>query len=216
MDGDLLFGDCPYGMKAPDWGVDETLTALVARGAIPPMLVVGIDAVAREYELPPYRNPFFLQNAPEPIGKRFPDFLAQDVIPVINKVYRVATGPQAIGGWSYGASAALWALMMRPDLFDVGLLESPPLGIGNGQLLRDTEHLLVAPSKTFIGAGDSEFGSDTENRGYLKALEVLEQNLKAGLQKPSQVKTVVTPGAKHSIAASSQRLEQAMLFLFAT
>jgi hypothetical protein len=98
----------------------------------------------------------------------------------------------------------------------VGLLESPPLGIGNGQLLRDTEHLLVAPSKTFIGAGDSEFGSDTENRGYLKALEVLEQNLKAGLQKPSQVKTVVTPGAKHSIAASSQRLEQAMLFLFAT
>src|SRR5262245_11128675 len=26
MDGELLFGDCPYGMKNPDWGFDETLT----------------------------------------------------------------------------------------------------------------------------------------------------------------------------------------------
>jgi predicted alpha/beta superfamily hydrolase len=214
MDGDLLFGDCPYGMKNPDWGIDETLTALIAKGAIPPMIVIGIDSVAREYELLPYRDPFFLQNLPEPIGRQFPDFLAQDVIPLITKRYRIAAGPQAVGGWSYGAIAALWALIARPDLFSVGWLESPSLGVGNGQLLRDTDHLLVGPRKVFIGAGDNEFPDENGNRGYLKALALLEQHLGEALQRPSQVKTVIAPGAKHSVTANTQRLEQAMLFLF--
>ena len=35
------------------------------------------------------------------------------------------TAPPAFGGWSYGAVAALWALIARPDLFDFGLRESP-------------------------------------------------------------------------------------------
>lgn len=214
MDGYVLFGDCPYGMKNPDWGIDETLTALIAKGAIPPMIVIGIDAVAREYELLPYRDPFFLQNSPEPIGRQFPDFLAQDIIPLVTKHYRIASGPQAIGGWSYGAIAALWALIARPDLFNIGLLESPSLGVGNGQLLRDTDHLLVGPNKIFIGAGDSEFPSEEGNGGYLNALALLERHFKAALQNPSQVKTVISPGAKHSVAANAQRLEQAMLFLF--
>jgi enterochelin esterase-like enzyme len=76
VDGGTLFGDCPYGMKNPDWGFDETLTALIAKKAVSPMIVIGIDTVAREYELLPYRDPFFLQDAPEPIGRRFPDFPA--------------------------------------------------------------------------------------------------------------------------------------------
>jgi predicted alpha/beta superfamily hydrolase len=214
MDGETLFGDCPYGARNPDWGIDETLTALVAKGAVPPLIVIGIDSVAREYELLPYRDPFFLQNAPEPIGRQFPDFLAQDVIPFVTKRYRIAPGAQAIGGWSYGAVAALWALVTRPDLFNIGVLESPSLGVGNGQLLRDTDHLLVGPNKIFIGAGDSEFPSEDGNRGYLNALALLERNLKAALQNPSQVKTVISPGAGHSVAASAQRFEQAMLFLF--
>jgi predicted alpha/beta superfamily hydrolase len=214
MDGDLLFGDCPYGMKTPDWGIDETLTALITRRAVPPMIVIGIDAVAREYEMLPYRDPFFLQNSPEPIGRQFPDFLAQDVIPLVTRRYRIASGPQAIGGWSYGAIAALWTLITRPDLFNVGLLESPSLGVGNGQLLRDTDHLLVGPNKVFIGAGDREFPSKDGNDGYLKALALLEQHLNAALQNPSQVKTVISPGAKHAVAANTARLEQALLFLF--
>ena len=214
MDGNLLFGDCGYGMKDPDWGMDETLTALITKDAVPPMIVVGIESVIREYELIPYRDPFFLQNSPEPVGRLFPDFLAQDIIPEITKRYRVAPGPQAIGGWSYGAVAALWALITRPDLFNIGLLESPSLGIGNGQLLRDTDHLFTAPNKVFIGAGDSEFPTQEGNRGYLDALALLEQHFKAALQGPAQVKTVIVPGAKHSIAANAHRLREAILFLF--
>jgi predicted alpha/beta superfamily hydrolase len=214
LDGNLLFGDCGYGMQNPDWGIDETLTALIAKGAVPPMIVVGIESVIREYELVPYRDPFFLQNSPEPIGRLFPEFLAQDIIPVITKRYRVASGPQAIGGWSYGAVAALWALITRPDLFNIGLLESPSLGIGNGQLLRDTDHLFAAPNKVFIGAGDNEFPTKEGNRGYLDALALLEQHFKAALQGPAQVKTVIVAGAKHSVTASAQRFSDAMLFLF--
>ena len=133
---------------------------------------------------------------------------------MIGKRYRIATGPQAIGGWSYGAVGALWALLARPDLFSVGLLESPSLGIGNGQLLRDTQNLVVGPERVFIGAGDSELPSEEGNRGYLKAIAVLEEHLKGSLQKQPQVTTHITPGAQHSIVASAQRLDQALQFLF--
>ncbi|HVQ13080.1 MAG TPA: hypothetical protein VMS40_05795 [Vicinamibacterales bacterium] len=93
-------------------------------------------------------------------------------------------------------------------------MESPSLGVGNGQLLRDTNDLLVAPDRTFIGAGDSEFPSEQRNRGYVSALGILERHLNAALQNPSKVKTVISKGANHSIAASSRRLEQALSFLF--
>ena len=46
---------------------------------------------------------------------------------------------EVIGGSSYGAVAALYALLTRPDLFSAGLIASPSLAIGNGQLLRDTD-----------------------------------------------------------------------------
>ncbi len=117
MDGQMLFGDCMVGAPDTEWGFDETLSRLIANGAIPPMIVVGIDSMFREYELIPYRDPFFLPDSPEPIGRQFPDFLARDIVPLITKRYRVTSGPQAIGGWSYGAVAALWAMIARPDLF---------------------------------------------------------------------------------------------------
>jgi predicted alpha/beta superfamily hydrolase len=61
-------------------------------------------------------------------------------VPFIASKYRIEKGPQAIGGASYGGIAALYALLARPDLFSLGLLESPSLAIGNARLLRETEH----------------------------------------------------------------------------
>jgi predicted alpha/beta superfamily hydrolase len=217
LDGQILFDGCTAtGDGVTEYGIDETLTRLIGSSAIPPLIVVGIDQMgaSRPYEFLPYRNPFFGPNSAEPDGKRFPDFLATDVIPVVAKRYRITKGPQAIGGSSYGAAAALYALINRPDLFDRGLIESPSIEIGNGQLLRDTQHLFKAPSRVYLGTGDSEFLNDSENQGFIKMMRILESNLKDAAQGQVQVLTVVQPGAKHNLAAWSSRFAQAIQFIY--
>ncbi len=46
----------------------------------------------------------------------FPDFIPTDIIPLVASRDRIAKGPQAIGGSSYGAVAEPYALIGRPDL----------------------------------------------------------------------------------------------------
>jgi predicted alpha/beta superfamily hydrolase len=173
--------------------------------------------VSRPYEYLPYRDILANADAPEPAGKRFPEFLARDVLPLINSRYRITMGAQAIGGSSYGAVAALYALMTRPDLFNAGLIASPSLAIGNGQLLRDTEHLFQGPSRVFLGAGATEFGDDHNspgNLGYIRMIRVLENNLKGAAQGQTQTVTVIQPGGKHSLPSWASLFAQAIQFLY--
>jgi hypothetical protein len=50
-----------------------------------------------------------------------------------------------------------------PDLFTLGLLESPSLAAGNGQLLCDTEHLFKGPPRVYIGMGGRESGGSADS-----------------------------------------------------
>src|SRR5207249_10541848 len=107
------------------------------------------------------------------------------------KRYRIENGAHAIGGSSYGAVAALYALLNRPDLFNKGLIASPSLGVGNGQLVRDTANLFRGPSRVFLGAGDSELAGDSEspaNRGYIAMVRALESNMKNAALTQTQTK----------------------------
>lgn len=219
MDGQILFDGCTAtGDGVTEWRVDETLTQLITEGSVPPLIVIGVDhmGASRGYEFLPYRDTVSSPDSLEPAGKQFPEFLARDIVPLITSRYRVAKGPQAIGGSSYGAVAALYALMHRSDLFSMGLIESPSLAVGNGQLLRDTVHLVRGPARVVLGAGDSEFGNDpgaAENLGYVKMIRVLESNLKNAAQSGTQVLTLIQPG-KHNLQAWAMRFPQAIQFLY--
>ncbi len=87
-----------------------------------------------------------------PLGTAFPDYLETEVMPAIAAKYPVQTGPEhtAIWGASYGGVAAVYALIHRSDLFGAGIVESPALEAGNGQLLRDTAELVKAPKRIAI------------------------------------------------------------------
>jgi predicted alpha/beta superfamily hydrolase len=220
MDGQILFDGCTATRDGvTEWRIDETLTQLITEGSVPPLIVIGVDhmGASRPYEFLPYRDTVSSPDSPFPAGQQFPEFLARDVVPLITTRYRVIKGPQAIGGSSYGAVAALHSLISRPDLFNMGLIESPSLAVGNGQLLRDTEHLFRGPTKMFLGAGDSEFGIDpaaSENVGYVRMLRVLESNVKGAAQSQSQVLTVIQPAGKHSLQSWALRFPQAIQFLY--
>ncbi len=230
LDGQNLFDVCTAFGQKHEWQVDETMTALISGGKIPPLIVVGVDNAGtnRSNEYLPYQDFDYMTTAGEPAGKRFPSFLADEVLPYVATKYRVETGPMntTIGGSSYGAVAALYAVLTRSDVFGSALLESTALQVGNAQLVRDTSPLPMGPVRVYIGVGSSEFDEHADahsehpadlsqhNAGFVKLSEMLAANFKGALLNHPEVLFVVEPGASHNEAAWARRFPKAAEFLF--
>lgn len=218
LDGQNLFDVCTgYGHQ--EWKFDETLKELYAGKAVPEMIVVGIDNAGenRAYEYLPYKDFVGNPEMEEPAGKQFPDFLTKEVIPFIDSKYRTLRGHgnTGIGGSSYGGVAALYALMAKPQTFGYGIVESPVLWVGMGQLVRDTDPFCAGPRKVFIGFGGKEIGNALMQAAIVKMVHQVEANLKAAGYNDSNLKVDIDAEANHSEAAWAKRLPDALKFLFA-
>ena len=229
LDGANAFDVCA-SFNHQEMSADETLTDLITNGRIPPLIAVGIDngsdaihqgdsGEARAREFLPYADPRWPDTL-APLGAAFPEFLETEVMPAIAAKYPVQPGPAhtAIWGASYGGVAALYALIRRPDLVGSGIVESPALEAGNGQLLRDTASLVVAPARIAIGAGTAEHDSDNPdaqvyNPAYIRMIQQLVRNLKASYL-PGEVLLTITEGGHHTYPTFGQRFAAALLFLY--
>ena len=59
FDGTWLFDQCTAPGTQGEWKVDETLTELISKHEVEPIIVVGIDSNShRDAEYAPYGNPF--------------------------------------------------------------------------------------------------------------------------------------------------------------
>ena len=228
MDGQNLFDErtASFGVE---WRIDETMTRLIGEGKVEPIVVIGIDAPGerRGDEYIPYPDP---HHHPEltPHGLQFASFLVNEVLPLASRHYRLKTGPEhtGVGGSSYGAVAALYALLGRGDVFGIGLLESPSMQVGNGQILRDLDHLLYGPLRVSVGAGEDELGgyarepgeSDAEvlarDQAYVRLVRALSDALAAARLQAPKVLFTTEPGAHHQEKAWAERFPAAIQFLF--
>ena len=150
-------------------------------------------------------------------GKEYGDFVINEVIPLIQKKYRVAPGPQntGLGGiivwWSGYASHTV---LMHPGVFGKALIERPSRLIGNGQLLKDAEKATRFPQKMFLAIGTAEESDEKAATKDTDAVRDLEKILRAKGLGPNRLKAVVEEGAKHNESAWSKRLPDALLFLY--
>jgi predicted alpha/beta superfamily hydrolase len=218
LDGQNLFDACLSDVSHHEWGMDETVYRLVAERKIPPLIVVGVDHAGKDraHEYLPYKDYAFNPDMDEPAGKRFPDFLAREVMPLVDGHYRTLQGQPntGIGGSSYGGVATLYALLAMPSRFGYGLIESPSLAIGMGQLVRDTSPLVALPVKVFVAFGGKE-GDDPVIVGKMIGfIRQLENNFRAAGYDDSNFRFVIEPHALHTETAWAQRLPGALTFLF--
>jgi predicted alpha/beta superfamily hydrolase len=218
LDGQNLFDACLSEVSHAEWQVDETIHRLIREKAIPEMIVVGIDhaGVKRAHELLPYRDSFN-PDMEEPAGARFPDFLVNEVMPFVNGQYRTLKGHgnTALGGSSYGGVATLYALMARPRTFGYGLIESPTIWVGMGQLIRDTSPLVALPRKVFMAFGSEEVSHGAAEQQVQGFFATVVANFKAAGYDDGSFRYVYQQGAKHTESAWAQRLPDALKFLFA-
>lgn len=221
QDGQNVF-DKATSFSGKEWEADETVDHLVSEFKIPPMFIVGIDNAgeqrASEYLTYPdsHNREFQSKNPPELEGTKYADFLIKEVMPFLQKRYRIATGPgsTALGGSSYGAVASLTTALHRPGVFGQLLLESPSLWVGDGKLLAEVEKSKVLPQKIYLGTGTKEAGNAESDALILRNFNELEQILKAKGMGPSRLKVVIEKDAQHNETAWARRLPDALLFLY--
>jgi predicted alpha/beta superfamily hydrolase len=218
LDGQNLFDACLSDVSRHEWQVDETVYQLIAEGRLPPMIVVGIDHAGKDraHEYLPYKDYVGGPDMAEPAGRAFPDFLTNEVMPLVDAQYRTLRGHAntGIGGSSYGGVASLYALIAKPQSFGYGLVESPTLWIGMGQLVRDTDPLVAMPRKVFVAFGGREGDDAAGVEKMIGLIRRVETHFRTAGYDETNFRFVVEPEALHTETAWAARLPGALEFLY--
>jgi predicted alpha/beta superfamily hydrolase len=217
QDGQNLFDEAtsPQG----EWHVDETVEHLVGAFKIPPMFVVGIDNAGdqRSSEYLAYPDPLNKDvTEKNALGKDYARFLTTEVMPFIEKRYRISRGPlnTGIGGSSYGADIALYTALKYPTLFGHLLVESPELRIGDRALIKDAEKATLLPRKIYVGIGTKEGNDPSQGPILVEDVRQLEAVLVKKGMGATRLRVAIEEGGQDNEAAWSRRLPDALLFLY--
>jgi predicted alpha/beta superfamily hydrolase len=224
-DGQNLFDATTSVLNPMEWRVDETVSALVTVGRIPPLIVVGIDSAGRRgrfREYFPYVDEYLRPPEPDPQGKRYPAFLVDEVIPFVETRYRVQRDPasRGLGGSSAGALAAMYAVVTRPGVFGRLLIESPSIYVDDAHILREAVGAASWPERIYLGAGTNESGrpvcdpNDAAEPELVHDVRRFERLLHDARVDAARIRVVVTPCAVHNEGAWAARLPEALTFLY--
>jgi hypothetical protein len=159
----------------PDGGMDEdfphivrAVDALVARNAIPPIIVVGIPNTQRRRDLTgPTRVASDSAIAPHVGGSAaFRSFIRDELIPVIDRRYRT-TSERAIVGESLAGLFIVDTFLHEPALFDRYVAFDPSLWWNRGSLVDSTASLIAEMAKSagseklFVASSRDDIDSET-------------------------------------------------------
>src|SRR5437868_4043154 len=215
-DGQNLFKPATT-FNGVEWQVDETADRLIREQVIAPMIIVGIDNAGKDRlrEYMPHRSfqPMMLRVQ----GTRYPSFLIKEVMPFVERHYRVASGPRTtgLGGSSLGALIALYTVAVSPGIFGRLLLESPSLWAANRQIIRQSRTVRRWPERVFLATGSAEAGREDRDRSMVDDVQELAAILHRGRLDARHLRLVVEEGASHHESEWAQRFPDALSFLFA-
>lgn len=214
-DGQNLF-EPATAFNGIEWQVDETADRLIRESVIPPMIIVGIDNAGKDRirEYMPHRSlqPMMLRVQ----GSRYPNFLMKEVMPFVNRTYRIASGAEntGLGGSSLGALIALYTAGVRPGVFGRLLLESPSLWASNRQLIRESRAVSRWPDRVFLGTGSAEAGREDRDRSMVDDVRELAAIFRRAGLDDARLRFVIEEGATHHESAWARRFPDALTFLF--
>lgn len=215
QDGQNLFEQLP-GVPG-EWNLDETATKLIQSGQIEPVIIVGIphSYASRGNEYLPFEAYDI-----EPFGDHYAMWLQLEVVPKIERAFRVKEGREhtIIGGSSLGAVIALWTALEYPETFGMVYAESLS-GVAHEPnrwipIIDDAGEL---PLKVYLGMGGEEGGFDAQqdelNAKYVRGIrEVTDALVRKGMS-AQDVKTVVDAEHAHNEDAWNERASGALRFL---
>ncbi len=214
-DGQNLF-ETSTAFAGVEWQVDEAADRLIREGAVPPMIIVGMDNTGRERirEYMPHRS--FHPAMWRVHGTRYPSFLFKEVAPFIARNYRIASGAEntGLGGSSLGGLIALYTATVCPGGIGRLLLESPSLWASNRQVIRQSRGVKRWPERVVLGVGTAETGRRERDHVVVNDVRELAEILRRAELDDDRLRVVIDEGAAHNEAAWARRFPEALKFLF--
>ncbi len=212
-DGQNLFDEATSFIGV-EWGVDETLTELIASGEVPAMIVVGMDN-SGAFRAADYNPEGTSHQGRENRGDLYLRSVLEEIMPEIERRYRVLRGSAhtGMGGSSFGGNATLYAAMRAPGVFGKILVESPASWIGDRVLVKMSREHAQWPLRIFIAMGSNEYGEPTRDAELIGIARELRDAVAAKAGEDS-VRLVVEEGGAHNEGAWARRLPEAMRFLW--
>ena len=156
QDGQNLF-DSATAFGGVPWNVKETADRLIDRGLVQPLIIVGVYNMGKSRV-----NEYTPTKAPKLGGGRagrYGKFLVEEVMPFIQKEYRVITGLSSagIGGSSLGGLVSLYLGLKMPDIFGKIAALSPSVWWNQRAIHRFAEAAHVQPhSQIWLDIGTRE------------------------------------------------------------
>ena len=187
------------------WRLDAQLDQAIAAGRVPPLIVVGIasDDGMRSRDLAPVP---WLGSA-EGRGHQYADFMAETVIPAVDRRFRTAAlrRCRGIGGASLGGVSALQIGLAHSRRFGLVLALSPVLGDPAlaGHLAAAWRLADTAGAATFL----IDFDDDPIGRADLAWFRSLAGTATIGERRTILVQS---PGGRHTIASWAERVVPAL------
>lgn len=211
QDGQNLFdGETSY-IRGQDWRVGNTADECIRRGAVEPLIIVGIYNIgkSRVREYTPWRAPKLGGGGAD----RYAKFLVQELMPFIQAVYRVRRGrtETGIGGSSLGGLLSLYLGLKMPEVFGKVAALSPSVWWDRGGIYR-----FAAKSKR-LGERPKIWLDIGTREGPRIADEVerfRDMLLQKGWRLDEDLHFDRVEGAEHSEAAWASRVGPFLEFLF--
>ncbi len=130
----LLHGYGGFVDPAPEWekwGLKDAAETMMLKGQIQPVIIVQPYGFMEDGQ-PSY----FFNHGPGTDGKRWGDYIWQDVVSYTDASFRTLQQPQsrAIGGFSLGGQGALSLALNHPDVFKIVGAHSPSFRGADGSI----------------------------------------------------------------------------------
>jgi uncharacterized protein len=205
-DGDVLFG-MARGMAIEGWmrlgnDIKDIIVVGIGYGQ-------GMDVLLRNRgrDLLPSKDTIWA------VGKQFTNaggadnflkFIQYELIPIINKNYRINSDSVAIFGHSGGGLFAAYILFKQPELFKGYIISSPPVIWNNKSLLKlEAEYFSnhkELNAIVYLSIGSLE---NWNNNEFINNLNELSQNIQAHNYKGLTLVTRIFEGETHSSVTST-------------
>lgn len=209
QDGQNLF-DAATAFGGNEWRADITADALVRRGQIEPLILVGLYniGVRRISEYTPTRDRRLLKGGK---AERYALMLAREVKPLIDHTYRTrkSAADTGVGGSSLGALVSLVAGLCYPRVFGKLALMSPSVWWDQHAILPLIEAWTPArPARIWLDTGTAEGGNPAK---VVADARLMRDALAA---KGCDMRYEEAEGHQHNEAAWSARFGGVLEYLF--
>lgn len=198
----VYFNDSPYSFPL----VTGVAHLPMGNGGIEELILVGIgyargtaSVLSRQLDYTPTRNPSYR----DPTGgaPQYLQFLADELLPAIERRYRADPGRRGLAGHSYGGLFAAHVLLTRPELFRYYILSSPSFWF-HGRSLWATERAYAAehrdlPVSVYLGIGGLERPPRGSRYDMVRDVQAFDALLRSREFPGLRLRTKIVPGATH-------------------